>query len=59
MILQNRKIQFYSSHNVSTIYIINKKGEPSPIKTQEGTELQQKIQVVYKIYTTQQYSDLN
>lgn len=42
MTLQNRKIQFYSSNNVSTIYIINKKGEPSPIKTQEGTQLQEK-----------------
>jgi len=48
MTLQNRKIQFYSSNNVSTIYIINKKGEPSPIKTQEGTQLQEKK---YKWYT--------
>jgi hypothetical protein len=41
MTLQNRKIQFYSSHNVATIYIINEKCKLSPIKTEEGTELQQ------------------
>jgi len=41
MTLQNRKIQFYSNPNVSTIYIIKEKCEASPKKAREGTELQQ------------------
>jgi len=41
MTLQNRKIQFYSSHTVSTLYIIKEKCEASQKKTWEGTELQQ------------------
>jgi len=41
MTLQNRKIQFHSSHNVSTICIIKERCEASSKKTWEGTELQQ------------------